>query len=422
LFVFVVWFQDIMSIEAKLKDIAGLSNDVRAKKYEELIKNTLKGKDLNLIVKIAEHLVRVEGSNQHGRTYVTPEALKFLIAQLGRIDNEEVKFDLEALDPVVKQIVDIIKEKAEDFPYAYMKAIDLLATVYQSEGEENFKKAALVLSSFKFDAYNRQLNATAAEKVAWYVNTAEFWLAVDDSCSASQHIKRAFQHINDVKSDPKLVFRFKTCYARVLDSERKFLDASMRYIELAQTGASIASENDLKLTLEFAVTCAILAPPNPSRSRVLALLMSDERAPNLRNYNLLEKMFKERIVRNNEVEVFQKMLQTHQNAGTSTGRTVLQNSIIEHNMFAASKMYNNITFSELGSLLGIKAPEAEQLASQMIEQGRMKATIDQVDGIIEFESATDNLHIWDNQIQAVCAQVNDVLENITRKHPQYKDY
>jgi len=247
-------------------------------------------------------------------------------------------------------------------------------------------------------------------------------LAVDDSGSASQHIKRAFQHINDVKTDPKLVFRFKTCYARVLDSERKFLDASMRYIELAQTGASIASESDLILTLEFAVTCAILAPPNPSRSRVLALLMSDDRAPNLRNYNLLEKMFKERIVRNNEVEAFQKMLQTHQNAETSTGRTVLQNSIIEHNMFAASKMYNNITFPELGSLLGIKAHEAEQLASQMIEQGRMKASIDQVDGVVEFEAATDNLHIWDNQIQAVCSQVNDVLENITKKHPQYKDY
>jgi len=410
-----------MSVEAKLKDIAALSNDVRSKKYEEFIKTTLKGKDVASIVKLVEHLVRVEGANQHGRTYVTPEALKFLIAQLGRLDNNEAKFDLETLDPITKQMVDIIKEKAEDFPYAYMKAIDLLATVYQGEGEDNFKKAALVLSSFKFDSY-RQLNATAAEKVAWYVNTAEFWLAVDDSGSASQHIKRAFQHINDVKTDPKLVFRFKTCYARVLDSERKFLDASMRYIELAQTGASIASESDLILTLEFAVTCAILAPPNPSRSRVLALLMSDERAPNLRNYNLLEKMFKERIVRNNEVEAFQKMLQQHQNAETSTGRTVLQNSIIEHNMFAASKMYNNITFPELGSLLGIKAHEAEQLASQMIEQGRMKASIDQVDGVVEFEAATDNLHIWDNQIQAVCSQVNDVLENITKKHPQYKDY
>jgi len=152
------------------------------------------------------------------------------------------------------------------------------------------------------------------------------------------------------------------------------------------------------------------------------MLMSDERSQGLRNYNLLEKMFKERIIRNSEVEVFQKMLLPHQNAETSTGRKVLQNSMIEHNMFAASKIYNNITFAELGSLLGIKAFEAEQLASQMIEQGRMKATIDQLDGVVDFEAASDQLLIWDSQIQAVCLQLNDVLESISKKHPQYKDF
>jgi len=325
---------------------------------------------------------------------------------------------LEHMEDLAKCMVDIIKEKAEDFPYASMKAVDLLSKVYQALGE--FKKAAYILSSFKFDQY--RLTVTPAEKVAWMVNTAEFYLAIDDSGSASQHAKRAYGLINEVKSDPRLVFRFKTCYARVADSERKFLDASMRYIELAQTGASLVSESDLIQTLEYAVTCAILAPPSSNRSRVLAMLISDERSKDLPNFNLLEKMFHERIVRNSEVEVFQERLQPHQNAGTSTGRTVLQNSIIEHNLFAASKIYNNITFAELGSLLGIKTPEAEQLASTMIEQGRMKATIDQVDGVVEFESATDNLNIWDNQIQAVCLSVNDILENISKKHPQYKNY
>jgi len=323
------------------------------------------------------------------------------------------------MEELAKATVDLIKEKAEDFPYAQMKAIDLLANVYQALGE--FKKAAYILSSFKFDTY-RQLVVSAAEKVAWLVNTAEFYLAVDDSGAASIHAKKAYSLVSEIKGDPQLLFRFKTCYARVADSERKFLDASMRYIELAQTGASIVSESDLLQTLEYAVTCAILAAPSSNRSRVLAMLISDERSKNLRNYNLLEKMFRERIVRNNEVEVFQKLLQPHQNAETSTGRTVLQNSIIEHNIFAASKIYNNITFEELGALLGIKAHEAEHLASTMIDQGRMKATIDQVDGVVEFESATDSMTIWDNQIQAVCNVVNDILEHIAKKHPQYKDY
>jgi len=365
-------------------------------------------------------LVRVEGASQHGRTYIAPDALKFLVGLAAKVDDlSGAGWKLDQLEVFAKGITDVLKEKAEDFPFAYMKAVDFLATVYQ--GENEFKKAAVVLSGFKFDQY-RQLNLSAAEKVNWLVNTAEFWLSVDDSGNASQHVKRAYQFVSEVKSDPKLVFKFKTCYARVLDSERKFLDASMRYIELAQTGASLASEGDLIQTLEYAITCAILAPPSSSRSRVLAMLMSDERSQGLRNYNLLEKMFKERIIRNSEVEVFQKMLQTHQNAETSTGRTVLQNSMIEHNMFAASKIYNNITFAELGSLLGIKAQEAELLASQMIEQGRMKATIDQLDGVVDFEAASDQMLVWDSQIQAVCLQLNDVLETIGKKHPQYKDF
>jgi len=76
--------------------------------------------------------------------------------------------DLEHMEDLAKCMVDIIKEKAEDFPYASMKAVDLLSKVYQALGE--FKKAAYILSSFKFDQY--RLTVTPAEKVAWMVNTA----------------------------------------------------------------------------------------------------------------------------------------------------------------------------------------------------------------------------------------------------------
>ena len=35
------------------------------------------------------------------------------------------------------------------------------------------------------------------------------------------------------------------------------------------------------------------------------------------------------------------------------GYTILQRAVIEHNLVAVSKIYTNITFSELGGLLGI---------------------------------------------------------------------
>lgn len=102
----------------------------------------------------------------------------------------------------------------------------------------------------------------------WFVDTAEFWLQLDEPgefpyppprcgvtssqvgsspslCSlfpgsASQQIRRAHVLVNDIKHDMPALVRFKTAQARCLDNERKFLDASMRYLELSQMVLPVA--------------------------------------------------------------------------------------------------------------------------------------------------------------------------------------
>lgn len=39
----------------------------------------------------------------------------------------------------------------------------------------------------------------------------------------------------------------------------------------------------------------------------------------------------------------------------ATGSTILDRAVVEHNLLSASKLYTNITFAELGSLLEIPA-------------------------------------------------------------------
>jgi len=208
--------------------------------------------------------------------------------------------------------------------------------------------------------------------------------------------------------------------ARCRDFQRKYLPAALLYLELSQNlyGLDI-DEKDIMATVENAVTCAILAEAGPPRSRVLAMLYSDERSKQLANFQLLEKMFKERIVRAGEVEAFAQILKPHHKAEGKGGRTVLQNAIIEHNMLAASKIYNNIKFDQLGVLLSIGAKEAESLAATMIEGRRMKAVIDQVEGLVEFQGATAGLDVWDAQIRDVCSVVNSLVDSITTKSPKY---
>lgn len=64
----------------------------------------------------------------------------------------------------------------------------------------------------------------------------------------------------------------------------------------------------------------------------------------------------------------------------------MDRAVIEHNLLSASKLYNNISFEELGALLEIHPSKAEKIASQMITEGRMNGYIDQIDSIVHFES------------------------------------
>lgn len=64
--------------------------------------------------------------------------------------------------------------------------------------------------------------------------------------------------------------------------------------------------------------------------------------------------------------------------------TVLDRAMMEHNILASSRIYLNITLAGLGSLLNLTTTGAETIVRRMIVQGRIKAEIDQVDGLLTF--------------------------------------
>ena len=100
-------------------------------------------------------------------------------------------------------------------------------------------------------------------------------------------------------------------------------------------------------------------------------------------------------------------------------------------MVAASKIYDNIAFEQLGILLEVRgrhasprailmpdsqigAEKAEKVASRMVSEARLGGTINQVDGFLHFERDTDVLRDWDGRITAVSLAVNDCLEAIAQ--------
>lgn len=71
----------------------------------------------------------------------------------------------------------------------------------------------------------------------------------------------------------------------------------------------------------------------------------------------------------------------------------MDRAIIEHNLLSASKLYKNMKIAELGRLLGIEPIKAEKIAGQMISEGRMEGSIDQIDGYVHFKSKRSYLFL-----------------------------
>merc|ERR1712034_172530 len=200
-----------------------------------------------------------------------------------------------------------------------------------------------------------------------------------DPVQGEAYINRAAILLTQTKNDGLQII-YKVCQGRVLDYKRKFIEAASRYNELSYKTAIHDSE---RITaLKNATICTILAAAGQQRSRMLATLYKDERCQQLSCFNILE------------------------------------NAVIEHNLLAASKLYNNITFEGLGALLEIAPNKAERIASRMITEERMNGHIDQIDSVVHFETR-QMLDTWDKQIQSLCFQVNSVIDKITTKEPEW---
>ena len=66
----------------------------------------------------------------------------------------------------------------------------------------------------------------------------------------------------------------------------------------------------------------------------------------------------------------------------------------------------------------MKLNGSEKLISNMASQGRISATLDQMNEIIEFEkNEREKLSVWNEQIGILCNDVNSILSKILKEYP-----
>lgn len=269
-------------------------------------------------------------------------------------------------------------------------------------------------------------------KVRIWIRIVRLYLEEDDTTNAESFLNRVKNMPTKIQ-DPELKLHFQLSQARISDFNRRFLDASQQYLNLSLSGD--IEEGDRLQALSAAIICAVLGPAGPQRSRTLSRLYKDDRSSSLDVYNILEKIFMDRLLTAGEVKAFAEKLVPHQLAVTADGSTVLGRAVIEHNLLAASRLYENIHVEELGNILGLEASgdlsageRAEAYAARMLEQGRLKGTIDQIKGVIYFDSgipgvgptaeaAGRSLRAWDAGVQNLAEEVESVAASIIDEFP-----
>lgn len=295
------------------------------------------------------------------------------------------------------------------------------------ENNEDFLDAAKALAEIPLD--NSQRKVGDADRAKIWIRIVRNYLEVEDSLAAEMYLNK-LKNIMHTIQDPDLTLHFKLSQARIQDAKRDFLGAAGRYHEISFSPA-IAEEERLH-TLSMAIKCAILAPAGPMRSRSLGRLYKDDRAPQLAEFGILEKMFLDRLLAPAEVSKFAEGLQPHQLATTSDGSTVLAKAVVEHNLLGASRLYDNIRFEALGSLLGLDADKAEQTTARMIEQGRLVGRMDQLQGVVWFEGGEASgekgsgharetvgkqTRKWDANVESLAQQVEQVTNSLQKEFP-----
>ena len=303
---------------------------------------------------------------------------------------------------------------------------EIMADAYQEQ--EDFIDAAKMLQGIQLESSQRKISDDA--KVRTWMRICRLYIEEDDTTSAESYLNRAKNLLYKVE-DAGLILTFHLSQARILDARRKFLDASSTYHD-GSFNVTLVDEERMH-ALSAAIKCAVLAPAGPQRSRTLAKLYKDERASQVVEFGILEKMFLDRLLSVEEVDKFADSLAPHQLARTSDGSTVLRKAVIEHNLLSTSRLYNNIGINELGLLLDLDAERSEEYAAGMMEQGRLTGRIDQIDGMLFFDRGEDGgkgisggqtgnvvsreLRKWDSKVQGIAEEVERVASTLQTLYP-----
>ncbi|KAI7944530.1 hypothetical protein MJO28_010225 [Puccinia striiformis f. sp. tritici] len=410
---------DDPSTGAMISDISLAQNEAKSKAYSELLRSLFEpprtDESVRSISQFISNIVQDLIGLLISKT-VLSELVSLIDTELNGAD--QIDFKRNLLESILEQ--PDLSGRTVRFEEQISSLRESLASLL--EAQEDWSEAAKALQGIPLDGTHR--NVSQDYRLNTYIRIVRLLLEDDNATNAESYLNRASLLIPESK-DEATILAFKLSQARILDSKRKFEEASKKYHEISFT--SNLDEEERESCLSAAVVCGVLAPAGPNRTRLLTSLFRDERSVNLSDYKILSKMVLGQIIKDHEMVEFEKRLKPHQlaklpkilavedsedenedddskmNLQESTTTTekrkrrrlkkgpenVFDRAVMQHNLLSVSRIYNRISFKGLGNLVGLTSSAVEIMARTMIQENRLKASINQVEKLITFKNSID---------------------------------
>lgn len=294
-------------------------------------------------------------------------------------------------------VIERIQPRAVSYEEPLMKVCECLSRLY--EEQKDWSHAADTLARIDLESGMRIVDS--GYKLGNCIKISRLYLQDGNIGSADVYLKKASSLLTGAGAagQTSLLLQYQACSAMILDRKKKFTEASIKYYDLSKhlsaaeddtatmDGHVMMSKQD---ALDCAIRCAILAAAGPQRSKILSLLHKDEECIKRPLFEVLDKVYLERMLLSEDVERFSVLLRTHGQSVVDSQHalTMLDVAVVQHNLEACSKLYVNITFSSLARLLHIAEERVQHIVATMIREGRLPAEIDQVKELVIFHRDT----------------------------------
>jgi len=413
-----------MSEELEKIESSDGTDDEKVAKLRKISERFVDECDSAKILMLMEHLVR------RSKAQIANRAFRDLISIVMQ------QLDDDGAIALSEKACEFLLRKRMSFLHTIYAVRLMMRDVYHEL--ETFDKAAKVMDQVKEEdmhaTFKMEYPKHADDRLAfgkWYVNhyliISKYWISWDKLDTGKFYIqKRAMPMLRTLSVDDSDVDKdgiFKSVamlrqmtlfqLAMIYDRNREFCAAAEKYYDVFRQSARMHGINSKKRNtfLQSAVRCAILSDPKkPSKRNILGTLWNDHQTRILPQFRLLENMYLGRIVSSSEIATFEDSLENHQKVAGMDGLTSAKRFICMHNIIAASRVYRNIRISDLAMMMSIDADQAETMAAKLIADRVLKASIDQISGFVEFESAESDASAGpDISLRNLLTAMNDLV-------------